>query len=520
MSFLPVNIEDVLHARTVESERLEFKRGWNPEAVLHTLCAFANDFHNLDGGYIFIGVEEDQGRPVLPPVGLNIGDIDDIQKEILNLGFNKIRPSYHPIPAPYLIDGRQVLVLWAPGGQNRPYKAADTLARDERSWSYYIRKTSSTVKARGDDERELLSLAARIPFDDRQNQQASLSDLKLSLIQGHLRDVGSQLADESTSMEFERLCRQMHIVSGAPERPLPLNVGLMFFNENPGEFFPQTQIDVVQFPEGPAGDTFTEQTFRGPLGQMLQDALRHIKSTALGERVVKRPDRAEADRFFNYPYAAIEEALVNAVYHRDYEVREPIEVRILPDKISITSFPGPDLSISLNALAAGDFHARRYRNRRIGEFLKELELTEGRGTGVPKMRRAMRMNGSPDPQFLTDEGRTYFTVLLPIHPSAVPPTPGGAPEETPWVSPDVLNILNTKMRDLLAYSQVPRDRASIQRHLGLKDEKNVRVRYLRPLLDAGLLELTDPEHPSSRAQKYRTTDLGVAALRLSEEEKL
>jgi len=39
---LPININDLLTARTVEWERLEFKRGWNPEAVLHTLCAFAN----------------------------------------------------------------------------------------------------------------------------------------------------------------------------------------------------------------------------------------------------------------------------------------------------------------------------------------------------------------------------------------------------------------------------------------------------------------------------------------------
>jgi ATP-dependent DNA helicase RecG len=55
---LPINIEDVLHGQTVEWERLEFKQGWNPEAVLHTMCAFANDFHNLGGGYIFIGVAE------------------------------------------------------------------------------------------------------------------------------------------------------------------------------------------------------------------------------------------------------------------------------------------------------------------------------------------------------------------------------------------------------------------------------------------------------------------------------
>jgi len=64
---LPININDLLHGHYVEWERLEFKRGWNPEPILHTLCAFANDFHNLGGGYIFVGVAERNGRPVLPP---------------------------------------------------------------------------------------------------------------------------------------------------------------------------------------------------------------------------------------------------------------------------------------------------------------------------------------------------------------------------------------------------------------------------------------------------------------------
>ncbi len=48
---LPINIDDLLHHRAVESERVEYKEGWNPESILHTLCAFANDFHNLGGGH-------------------------------------------------------------------------------------------------------------------------------------------------------------------------------------------------------------------------------------------------------------------------------------------------------------------------------------------------------------------------------------------------------------------------------------------------------------------------------------
>jgi len=67
MNKLPININDLINARTVEWERLEFKEGWNPEDVLHTMCAFANDFHNLGGGYIILGIKEKNGRPVLPP---------------------------------------------------------------------------------------------------------------------------------------------------------------------------------------------------------------------------------------------------------------------------------------------------------------------------------------------------------------------------------------------------------------------------------------------------------------------
>ena len=55
---LPINIDHLLRQRTIEGERIEYKAGWNPKSVLHTICAFANDFHNLGGGYVVLGVEE------------------------------------------------------------------------------------------------------------------------------------------------------------------------------------------------------------------------------------------------------------------------------------------------------------------------------------------------------------------------------------------------------------------------------------------------------------------------------
>lgn len=218
---LPVNIDDLLRQRTIEGERVEYKAGWNPEAVLHTLCAFANDFHNLGGGYIVIGVEEENGRPLLPPKGIEPGTIEAIQKEILNLGHHAVQPPYHPLSATYAIEGRTILVLSVPGGETRPYKARVSFARGAKDWAYYLRKQSSTVRATRDDERELVSLAATVPFDDRYNQTASLADLSLRLIEEFLREVGSELAAAAPGLSLEQLGRQMNIVGGPKEAPFP-----------------------------------------------------------------------------------------------------------------------------------------------------------------------------------------------------------------------------------------------------------------------------------------------------------
>ncbi|KPQ22773.1 MAG: putative transcriptional regulator containing an HTH domain and an uncharacterized domain shared wi [Halomonas sp. HL-48] len=233
---LPINIDDLLHHRTVESERIEYKDGWNPEAILHTLCAFANDFHNLGGGYVLVGVAEKNGQPQLPPAGLLPEHIDAIQKELLNLGHSAIAPQYHPLTATYEIQGKTILVLWAPGGETRPYKAKSSLSK-KSDWAYYLRKHTSTVKASGQDERELLSLAATVPFDDRYRQTADLSDLSPYLMRDFLHEVDSELATEARELDIETLGRRMNVVGGPSEMAFPKNVGLLFFNEQPEQFF-------------------------------------------------------------------------------------------------------------------------------------------------------------------------------------------------------------------------------------------------------------------------------------------
>jgi ATP-dependent DNA helicase RecG len=88
----------------------------------------------------------------------------------------------------------------------------------------------------------------------------------------------------------------------------------------------------------------------------------------------------------------------------------------LPDRIEIVSHPGADRSVSIEGLQNYKAFSRRYRNRRIGEFLKELHLTEGRNTGFRKIINALEHNGSPLPIFETDEDRLSFAVTIYRHP--------------------------------------------------------------------------------------------------------
>ncbi len=512
---LPINIAEVLHGKTVEWERLEFKKGWNPEDVLHTMCAFANDVHNLGGGYIFIGIEEKDGSAVLPPSGISASRIDKIQKEILNLGHHAIQPSYHPLTAQYQIDGKNIMVIWVPGGETRPYKAKASLSKKLKGWRYFIRKQSSTIRAKGTDERDLIRLANTVPFDDRYNQSAKVEDLSQRLMEEFLREVGSDLLKEAKNLSIEALGRQMNVVGGPSESIFPKNVGLLFFNEHPDRFFPVTQIDVVWFPEGAGGDRFEEKIFKGTLSQMTRDALAYIQRTFLKETVIKHPDRAQAERFWNFPYAAIEEAIVNAVYHRSYEVREPIEVRITPEDFVVLSFPGPDRSIRMESLRAGKAVSRCYRNRRIGEFLKELDMTEGRSTGIPKILRVMKNNGSPKPEFETDDDRLHFLIRLPVHPKAN--ALAAEQNEGPVAGEVTGEVTGEVIKLLKALSKGELTRSEIQANLDLKSQANFRDRYLEPSLVLQFIAMTIPDKPNSRLQKYRITEKGRRWLKSQEE---
>jgi ATP-dependent DNA helicase RecG len=494
---IPININDLLNRRVIESARVEYKANWNPEPILHSICAFSNDIDNWGGGYIVIGVGEKDGMPLFPIKGITKDSIDKISKELLNI-CNYIEPRYIPISEHVIVDGNDLLILWVPGGNNRPYKCPDRLS-DVSGKSYYIRRLTSTIKANSKDVQELFALSEIIPYDDRINPKADIEDLHPALILNFLHEVKSGLYEQAKTASLRSLAQDMRIAEGPVEYFKPLNVGLMFFNDRPDNYFRYARIEVVDKPDE-TGTGMTEKNFTGPLDRQLRDALAYIQNYVIKEKVVKHASVAEAERIFNFPYAAVEEALSNAVHHKAYQVPEPITVTVTPDTLEILSFPGPDKSISDESIKSLRMVATRYRNRRIGEFLKELHLVEGRNTGIPSMLRALEWNGSPLPLFETDADRSYFRVTFFVHSAFV-----GEKSSPVIKSIKRRKKVDTKDSVLNALSFTPLSSRELALKVGYSTHRSgAFYRVINELVDEGKIAYVIPDNPQDMNQKlYR-----------------
>ena len=408
---LPIDLNSLIHARSVEDNRREFKAVWNEstrDSTIRSICAFANDLMNLNGGYVIIGVEEDGGRPILPPRGLDDADLDRIQRELRGQ-CERIDPSYQPILFPASYMEKPLLIIWAPAGDTRPYQAP----KRGGGRAYYARRGAETVEATGATLSQLFEQAARVPFDDRRSLSEDMSAISEMLVREFLADVGSDLA-RGDYFERERVYANMRLTYRMNGYSVPRNFALLFFSEDPDGIFPGARIEVAQFADDAGGDVIEERIIKGPLHHQVRQALIYLDSLS-DVLIEKVPGQAETDKTASYPYEAMREAVVNAVYHRSYEIGEPTKIYMYPDRMEIVSYPGPVQGIEARHFEAGaSVPPIPARNRKIGETLKELRLAESRGTGLPKIRRLMSENGSPEPRF--DFADSYFRVALPAQP--------------------------------------------------------------------------------------------------------
>lgn len=418
---LAININDLLNKQRIESSRIEFKKGWNPSSIYHSICAFANDFDDLGGGYIVVGVDTDKktGIAIRPVEGISADKIDGILQEVVGYN-NKIAPYYMPRTSVEEVDGKSVLVIWCPAGINRPYSVPENVTAKNKTKEYfYIRSGTSSIIAKGEILDELRELTCRVPFDERGNPDIRLEDISTLLLREYLVKIESKLASDISIKPLQDILEQMDLFVGPKENRMLRNVAAMMFCENPSKFFKRTQVEVVYFPEGRLNNPsnlYEGAVITGSIPQIIDRTLEHLKRMLVIQSIIKPKDDYRSKKFYTYPYQALEESVTNSLYHRDYREWEPVVITVEPNGITIQNVGGPDRSISAADISRCEMLvSRRYRNRRLGEYLKELDMTEGRSTGIPTIQNVLENNGSPRATIVTDEERTFFRITIPCH---------------------------------------------------------------------------------------------------------
>ena len=273
-------------------------------------------------------------------------------------------------------------------------------------------------------------------------------------------------------------------------------------------------------------DAKDDQEYSGGILSMLQYAEDFVRVNS--RRAWHKLARTRVE-FVEYPERAVHESLVNAFIHRDYLVTgSEVHVDIFDDRLEITSPGGMPGERSLEDFDVRSIPSIR-RNPLLADMCERLKLMERRGSGVKKIFEDYTKNfknpGARIP--VLESFSTYFRVILPnliygftdeklvLAVSSVPPvappvvtpvmTPVGKPSETLIDAVQRKVLVALKGGDVMSTSE-------LAEKVGISQPKNMRRRYLRLLLDMGLVEYTIPQKPNSRLQKYRLTDKGRSAL--------
>lgn len=286
---IPLKIETLLEGHVVENDRVEYKSGWNPNDIIHSICAFANDYDNTNGGYIVIGVKEENGMPVFPLVGVPKEKLDGIQQEIFQY-CNQIVPRYIPRieVVNYKNEGNHLLYLWCSAGDSGPYQApkcvyAENGKKVDKTLKYWIRPASLTAEAKKDELAELFDKFNSIPFDDRVNRKAKIDDIRRGYLEDFIRKSNSSLIEGINDNSLEDLLIAQEVANETDTVLDIRNIGVLMFTEHPEELIPGAYIELIRFnsENAEASDDFTEKTFTGPIWKQIRDALDYIKTTVL-----------------------------------------------------------------------------------------------------------------------------------------------------------------------------------------------------------------------------------------------
>ncbi|MEN3540018.1 ATP-binding protein [Microbispora sp. ZYX-F-249] len=376
-----------------ESTVLEFKQSIsNRDKIGQAICAFANDLCGRGGGNLLIGVD-DKGRPV-PDVKIsdevlrNLTDFRD-RGQILDLPSMTVETG--------VFKGETVIRIHVEASATPPVRYNGVV---------WVRPGPTTRRATREDERVLTERRRALdgPFDGRSVPGSTLGDLDLALFRStYLPSVVSAdvIEENGRPEELKLASLRMTDLAGTPTV-----LGQLVLGFDPSAFIPGAYVQFVRYDgTGPEALIADDQELRYnvvDLANRLDALLRghlHTQVVAVdGFRERQQPD---------YPFAALREACMNAIMHRNYETSHaPVRILWFSDRIEVTNPGGP-----YGQVRPDNFdRVCDYRNPSLAAAMKALGYVNRFGRGIGRIQAALRENGNPDAEFLIDD--SSWSVIL------------------------------------------------------------------------------------------------------------
>jgi len=206
------------------------------------------------------------------------------------------------------------------------------------------------------------------------------------------------------------------------------------------------------------------------------------------------------------PPEALREIILNAVMHRDYS--DPggyVAVAVFDDRVEIRSVGRLPKGVTVEMLSGP--HLSRLRNPLIADAFHRMGAVEIWGRGTNRVIDECRRYGVEPPTFSEEAGSLIVTFKAPIAPSP------GAKSAPSRHQVGTKSELSQQLLLILQYCSAAQTITELMGLCGRKDRTKFRNRAIRPLLDAGLLEMTIPDKPRSSLQRYRTAPAGMELLK-------